>query len=111
MRVIMSPIGSFRFIVGSSLPARLDHAGNQPLGAELPHRNAAHLELAVVRTRAAGDLATIADARRRAVARQRRELDGGLEALLERLVPVVGDRLEPRPLAGKLLGQLASPVV
>ena len=30
---------------------------------------------------------------------------------IERLIPVVGDRLEPRPLARVLLGQPASPVV
>src|SRR5712672_3032156 len=107
MRVIMSPIGSVIAMVRSPSPARLHETGDQALGAEVPHRDAAHLELAVIGARAAGHLATIADPGRRAVARQRRELDGSLEALLERPRPVVGDRLEPRPLARVLLGQLA----
>src|SRR5580700_2893744 len=111
MRVIISPIGSFKFIVARSLPARLDEAGDQALRAEIPHRDAAHLELAVISARAARHLAAVADARRRAVARQCGELEGGLEALLERPSLVTGDRLEARPLAGELLGQPAAPVV
>src|SRR5262249_48817694 len=107
MRVIISPIGSFRFIVGSSLPARSAQPRNQPLGAEFPHRNAAHFQLAVISPRPAGHLAAVADARRRAVARQRRKLNSGFEALLERLVPVAGDCLEPRPLTTIPLAQPA----
>src|SRR5262245_48108601 len=111
MRVIISPIGSFKFMRRHSSPARLDQAGDQPLGAELPDRDAAHLKLAIVRARTPGHLATVADARGRAVARQRRELQRGLEALLQRPGLVVDDRLEARTLAGILLGQLAAPVV
>src|SRR5215467_11831223 len=81
IRVIISPIGSFRFIAGSSLPARLDQPGDQPLGAKFPYRDAAHFQFAVIGARAARHLAAVADANRRAVARQRRKLDGGLEAL------------------------------
>src|SRR5215467_1211039 len=108
MRVIMSPIGSFRFIVGNSLPARLHQPGDQPPGAEFPNCDAAHLQLAVIAPRATGHVASIADARRRAVARQGRQLDGGIETLLKRLIPVVGDHLETRPFAGEFFSQLAS---
>src|SRR5437899_10652331 len=69
MRAIISPSGSFKAIARFSLPARLQQARDQALGAELPQRNAAHPELAVVGLRPAGDLATIVDARRRRVAR------------------------------------------
>src|SRR5215470_16454003 len=111
MWVIISPIGSFRFIVGSSLPARLDQSGDQPLGAEFSNRDAAHLQLAVIAPCTAGHLTSIADTRRRAVARQGRELDGCVETFLERLILIACDRPETRPLAGKLLGQPAPPVV
>src|SRR5271154_3366850 len=39
-------------------PARLDQAGDQAPGAEIPHRDAAHPELAVIPARAPGHLAT-----------------------------------------------------
>src|ERR1051326_1488777 len=47
MRAIRSPSGSLRAIVRPSSPARLDEARDDALGAELPQRDAAHLELAV----------------------------------------------------------------
>src|SRR5215468_6709784 len=105
MRVIKSPIGSFRFIVGSSLPARLDQPGDQSLGAKFPHSDAAHFQLAIIGPRTAGHLAAVTDAGRRAVARHSRKLHGRIETLLKRLALVAGDRLEPRPLAGVLLGE------
>src|SRR5262249_30619800 len=111
MRVIISPIGSFRFIVGSSLPARLDQPGDEPLGAKFPYGDAAHCQFAVIGPWPAGHLAAVADTRSRPVARQSCKPDGSIETLFKRLVLVAGDCLEARPLAGVLLGKPASPVV
>src|SRR5690606_31668531 len=55
----------------SSLPARLDQAGNQAVIAEFAQRYTAHLELAVECTRTAGNLATVADAGLGRIARKR----------------------------------------
>src|SRR5690242_5717339 len=94
MRVSISPIGSVRLIVLFSLPARLDHAGDLPKVAELAQRDTAHLELPVVATRTARHFATIADAARRRVARQRGQLELSLEAHLRGGLLVLGDRLK-----------------
>src|SRR4029079_190259 len=93
------------------LPARLHEAGNQALGAELAQRDARHLVLAINRARPAGDLATVAVAVRRRVARQFGQLHGRREALFHRLGLVHGDRLQPRTAARILLRQLLAPVV
>src|SRR6185295_1077463 len=110
MRAIRSPIGSLTGM-RSSLPARLHEAGNQALGAELAERDARHLVLAVDRARPPGDLATVAIAVRRRVARQFGHLQGRRETLFHRLGLVHGNRLQPRTAAGILLRQLLSPVV
>src|SRR3979411_911946 len=111
MRVIMSPIGSVIAMVRSPSPARLHEAGNQALGAEVPHRDAAHLELAVIGPRPPRHLAAIADARGRSVARQLGELQGGGEPLFQRPRLAALVVLAALPPAGKLLRQPAPPVV
>src|SRR5579871_3905150 len=111
MRVIRSPIGSVIDMLRPSSPARLHEAGDHSLGTLLAQRDAAHLELAVEPARTAGHFAAVADARGRAVARQRGELEGGGETLLHRLRLVHRDRLEARALAGELLRHLAPPIV
>src|SRR2546425_5533537 len=111
MRAIISPSGSFIAIAPPSLPARFYQARDQPLGAEIPKRDARQPVLAVVAARPARYLATIANAGRRRVARQFRELEGCLESLLHWLGLVAGDRLEAIAAAGILLAQLAPPVV
>src|SRR5215813_9101268 len=109
MRAIMSPSGSF--ICPTSLPARLDQPRDQPLGAEVPQRDARELVLAIEAARPARDLAAIADTGGRGVARQLGELERGREALLHRLALVARDRLKPRAPARILLAQLAPPRV
>src|SRR5215471_1092765 len=83
MRAIISPSGSFMAIAPPSLPARLDQARDQPLGAEIPKRDA----------------------------RQVRELERCRESLLHRIGLVAGNGLEPSASAGILLAQLAPPAV
>src|ERR1051326_3751183 len=111
MRAIRSPSGSLRAIVRPSSPARLDEARDDALGAELPQRDAAHLELAVEPARPPGDLAAVAHARGRGIARQLRQLQRRREPLLGRQRLVARDRLEPGSPAGELLRQPAPPVV
>jgi len=72
MRVSMSPSGSFISISISS-PARLHHAGNFSVIAHGAKRDAAHPELAIDPTRPPRNLAAVAHAVRRRVARQLRE--------------------------------------
>src|SRR5262249_39193638 len=110
MRVIMSPSGSLSAMRSSS-PARLDEAGDQPLGTKIAQRDAAHLELAVKRARPPRHLAAIANARARRVARQFGKLERRREPILHRQVLVAGDRLEPGAPAGELLGEPAPTVV
>src|SRR6476646_11957536 len=69
MRVIKSLIGSCVDMSDPPLPARLHEPGNQALGAEITQRDAAELVLAINRARAARHLATVADPRRRRIAR------------------------------------------
>src|SRR5689334_12642505 len=111
MRERRSPSGSFMDIVRASSPARLQQSGDQPLGAELPQRDARQFMLAVVAARPASELAAIANARSRGVARQLGELQRGGEALLHRLGLVARDRFEPRAPAGIFLRHAAAPVV
>src|SRR5207244_1331338 len=100
---IISPSGSFNAIVRAPLPARLQKAGNQALGAEIPERNAAELVLAIEGARAAGHFAAVAHPRRRRVARQFGELQRGRETFLDRPLAVARNRLEPDAPAGKFL--------
>src|SRR5438105_14329636 len=78
------------------LPARLDQARYQPLGAELPKSNARELVLAIEAARPARHLASVADPRRRRVARQLSEFQHRRKALLHRPLLVARDRLEAR---------------
>src|SRR5215831_19099608 len=109
MRAIISPSGSF--ICSTSLPARLDQARDQPLGAEVPQRDARKLVLAVVAARPPGQLAAVAHTRRRRVARKLGELERRGKPLLHRLVLVARNRLEPRTPARIFLAQLAPPII
>src|SRR6266403_6162547 len=111
MRAIISPSGSFIAIAPPSLPARLDQARDQPLGAEIPKRDARQPVLAVEAAWPARYLATIANAGRRGVPRQFRELEGRREALLHRFALVPGNGPEPSAPAGILFAQLAPPIV
>src|SRR6185437_11588622 len=110
MRVIMSPIGSLTAIA-IPLPARLHKAGNQALGAEVAESDAAETMLVVIGARTAGQLATIADARGRGIARQLGKLEGGGKTLLHRQSRVVSDCLERLAAVGELLRHPAPPVV
>src|ERR1700693_2195879 len=110
MRAIMSPIGSLTAIA-IPLPARLDEAGNQALGTEVAQRDAAETMLAVIGARAAGELAAIADARGRGIARQFGKLEGGGETLLHGQLLVVGDRFQRLAAIGEFLRHPAPPVV
>src|SRR5262245_22684518 len=69
IRAIRSPSGSFN-CMRSSLPARLDEARDQALGAKLAQRDPAELVLAVEAARPAAHFTTVADAGGRRVARQ-----------------------------------------
>src|SRR6185437_10274252 len=111
MRVNRSPSGSFMDIVRLSSPARLQQAGDQPLGAELAQRNARQLVLAVIAAWTPGDFTTVANARGRRIARQLGELERRGKALLDRHGLVLRYRLEPRAPARILLRQPAAPVV
>src|SRR4029079_10593249 len=110
IRAIRSPSGSFNCI-SILLPARLDQARYQALGAELAQRDPAELVLAVEAARPAGHLTTVADAGGRRVARQLGKFQRGGKPFLHRLFLVVRNRLQPCPAAGKLLRHPASPVV
>src|SRR5215475_15335636 len=111
MRAIISPSGSFKAIARCSLPARLEKARDQALGAEVAQRDTAHLELAVVTLRPAGDLAPIMDARRRRVARQLGKLERRREAFFHRLVLVARNGFQLGTPLGVLLGHAPPPVV
>src|SRR5471030_1948704 len=98
IRAIMSPMGSLTDI--SPSPARLDHAGDLPRRRQLAKRDTRHLELAIESARPAGEQAAVADAHLGGVARQLGELQPRGEALFQRQVLIVGDRLQSVPLAG-----------
>src|SRR5215469_14560765 len=99
MRVSISPRGSETAICPSLLPARLDHARDLPLVAQLAQLDPADLELAVIAARAPGQLAAQPHPHLRAIARQLRELQRGVEAVLHRQRAVHHDRLQRRALA------------
>ena len=65
----ISPKGS-DIDIGLSLPARLGHAGDQALVGQFPQHDARKLELAVIGTRTAGQLAAVAHPGRVRIARQ-----------------------------------------
>src|SRR4051812_19930939 len=95
MRENRSPSGSV-IDMRSSSPARLDEAGNHALGAKLPERDAAHLQLAVIGARATGDFAAVAHAILGRIARQLRKLQRRREALLHRHALVARDAAQLR---------------
>src|SRR5688572_9329725 len=106
----MSPMGSLTML-DPPLPARLDEAGDLAVGPEVPQRNPAHLELAVIGSRPAGDFTPVTDAAGRRVAGQLGELEASFETILERQALVIGDRLQRRALGGVLLGELLDHLV
>src|SRR5579859_8053231 len=61
MRVSMSAMGSVIMAVFPGLPARLPHAGDEPLVGHVAEANAAQAELAIDRPRPATQPATHAD--------------------------------------------------
>src|SRR5689334_22186202 len=103
MRVSISPNGSVIDMSVSSLPARLDHAGDLAGRGEFAQGNARKLELAIGAARPSGERAAIAYARRRGVARQLGELELRGETLLLGGVAVAGYGLQAGALAGQLL--------
>src|ERR1700722_12185378 len=103
MRVMRSLIGSC-VDMSDPLPARLHEPGNQALGAEFTQRDAAELVLAIHRARTPGDLAAIADSRRRRIARQLGEFQRRGETLFHRLVLVGDDGLQLGALGRRVLG-------
>src|SRR5260221_5188907 len=111
MRVSMPTRGSVMVIVRLPSPARLHETGHHPGRRKIAERDARHLELAVHAARSAGDLATVANAHRRAVARQRSKLQSRLETLFQRQALVVGDALQFGSLAREPRHHLAPPVV
>src|SRR5690606_25412883 len=78
---------------------------------QLAQSDTAQLELAVVTARTAADFATVAHAHLRRIARQLGELQAGCEALIERQVLVLHNRLEGSTLGSILLGHLGAAVV
>src|SRR5260221_7729627 len=111
MRVSKSPTGSVIMVYGPPLPARLHDAGQGARRRELSQSKARKLELAIDGPRTAGDLAPIAHARRRGVARQLGELEARGKALLRLQLVVNRHFLELGAPAGVLLHQLGAPVV
>src|SRR5215831_9356977 len=110
IRAIMSPIGSFTAIAPSS-PARLHKARDEAFGAKLAQRDAAQAMLAVIRARTPAELAAVADARLRRIARYFGKLQGRSKTLFHRQLLVVRDRLELRAPVGKFLCHPTPPVV
>src|SRR4029078_1627254 len=84
---------------------------DKPGGAEVAERDARHPELAVIAARPAGDLAPVADAHGRGMARQLGELEARLETLLERFILVIGDRQQRLAPALELRNHLPAAVV
>src|SRR5947208_54144 len=101
----MSPSGSFIAIARSPSPTRLDQAGDQPLGAEIPKRDARQAVFAIEPARSARYLAAIANAGLRGVARQFRKFERCREPLLHRLRLVASNGPEPSAPAGMRLAQ------
>src|SRR5262245_44454232 len=93
------------------LPARLHEARNQALRSEVAQCDTAQAMLAVVGTRAPAELAAVAYARLRRIARQLRQLQRRCKTLFHRQLLVVRDRFQLCAPVGILLRHLASPVV
>src|SRR6266404_1856571 len=111
MRVSKSPTGSVIMVYGPPLPARLDDAGQSARRRKFSQRQARKLEFAVHGARTARELAPIADARRRRIARQLGELEPGAEALLRRQLVVDSHGFQLGPLGGVLLRHSLAPLV
>src|SRR5471032_4637 len=111
MRVSKSPTGSVIMVYGPPLPARLHDAGQSARRGEFAQREPRKLELAVHGPRTARDRASVANTRRRGVARQLGELEPGAEALLRRQLVVHRHRLQLGALAGELLRHPGAAVV
>src|ERR1700759_4237909 len=105
MRGSISPRGSFIAMIVASSPARLDEAWNQALIAKFAQRDARHLHLAIIGARPSGHFAAIAHANDRAVARQRRQTDARLEALLHRTRLIIGEVQQALATSGEFLHQ------
>src|SRR5580765_1271275 len=104
MRVSKSPTGSvIAMVYGLPLPARLHDAGQSARRRKLSQRKARQLELAIDGARTPRDLAPIANARRRGIARQLGKLEPRAEALLWRQPVVDSHRLQLDALGGVLL--------
>src|SRR6185369_14613562 len=110
MRAIMSPIGSFTAIA-APLPARLHKTRNQAFRTELAQRDTAEFVLTIVRARPARQLAAIADASLRRIARHFGKLKGGGKTVLHRQLLVMHDRFELGATIVVLLRQLAPSLI
>src|SRR6202051_395540 len=111
MRVMRSLIGSCVDMSDPPLPARLHEPGNQALGAEFTQRDTAELVLAIDRAWPAGELAAVANPRRRRVARHLGKLQRRREALFHRPGLVGDDRLQLGALGRGVLGHTLAPVI
>src|SRR6202030_4528152 len=112
MRVNRSPSGSFIAMVATlPLPTRVYETADQAPGAEIPQRDARQFVLAIIGTRPAGDLAAVADAGGRGIARHFGKLQRGGETFLDGLGLGARDRLEPRAPAREFLRHPAAPGV
>src|SRR5260370_37334365 len=107
----MSPSGSFMAIAHPPSPARLDQARDQPPGAEIPKRDARQAMLAIEPAGPARYLAAIANAGRRGVARQFRELERFREAILHPLRFLASNGPEASAPPGLFLTQILPPAV
>src|SRR3954453_2582142 len=110
MRVSMSASGSL-IVMALLLPARLQHAGDLSGRTQLAQGNARHLELAVKTAWPARQLAAVADAGRRAVARQFGQFQLRREAVFRRRVAVARQRLQTLACRRLLLCQQGAAVV
>src|ERR1022692_1027462 len=106
MRAIMSPMGSLTILKPPS-PARLHETRNLAGRAKIAQGDTAHLQFAVEGARTPRHRAAVADAAGGRVARQRRQLQPGVEALFQRQRLVLGGVLQGLPLGGELLDELA----
>src|SRR5882724_11486063 len=112
IRVSKSPTGSvIAMVYGLPLPARLHDAGQSTRRRELTQRKARELELAIHRARPARDRASVANARRRRIARQLGQLEAGTEAIFRRQLVVDRHCLQRSTLDGVLLRHPGAPIV
>ena len=107
MRVSISPKGSLNAIfLAPRLPAGLDDAGQMSGGGQLAQCNARQFHLAVHAASPSRELAAVPNPRLRSVARQFGELHLRREPFLDRLRPILGNRLQRTTLGIVLLGHL-----